>query len=69
VTEPYRIDPGAWYDDDALCKTMGLKPGSLGRNRRAGRLKFTRAGGRVLYLGRWVLEWLTREPAETQPCG
>ncbi len=68
---PYTLDPHAWFDDAALVKTLGLKVGSLDKARRSGELKYTRKGGRVLYLGRWVHQWLTHDEApqrEAQPC-
>jgi hypothetical protein len=61
VSEPYVISPDALYDDAALSKALGIRPGSLDRARKNGELRFTKRGGRVLYLGRWVQDWLTRE--------
>jgi len=62
-SRPYTIDPGAIYDDGMLCDSIGLRRGSLDRARKGGELRFTRKGGRVLYLGRWVQDWLTGEAA------
>jgi len=37
----------------------------LDRARRAGELKFTRKGGRIHYLGAWILDWIAKdEPRE-----
>lgn len=63
MSGPYTIAADALYDDDALCKSLGLRRGSLDKARKSGDLKHTRRGGRVLYLGRWVQAWLTECPA------
>jgi hypothetical protein len=55
------IDPDAVYDDGALYCTLGLSAAALARARRSGRLRHTRQGNRILYLGGWVLEWLRAE--------
>lgn len=64
MSEPVVIDPEAMYDDDALCKLLRLRRGSMERARKSGELRYTRRGGRILYVGRWVREWLTM--ADTQ---
>lgn len=61
MSGPYTIASEAWYDDRALCHSLGLKAGAIERARRGGELKSTRRGGKVLYLGAWVMAWLTRE--------
>lgn len=61
MSGPYVIDIAAMYDDKTLCQALGLKSGSLDRARRTGELRFTRRGGKTLYLGEWVKTWLTRE--------
>lgn len=58
-----RIDPDALYDDDLLSDWLGIHPRALLRARRSGELRFTRRGNRTLYLGKWVLDWLTKEEA------
>ena len=63
MSGPYTITPEALYDDFALCKSLGLRVGSLEKARKVGELRFTRKGGRVLYLGQWVHDWLTRDAA------
>lgn len=66
MIEPVAIHPKALYDDAALCQSVGISPTTLAHARRAGRLRFTRQGKRVLYLGSWLLDWLeaTSEPAQ-----
>ena len=56
---PARIDPCGLYDDDLLHAALELSAASLTRARRDGRLRFTQQGRRILYLGQWVLDWLT----------
>jgi len=64
MTRPYAIDPAAFYDDATLHKELRIRFASLTRARESGELKYTRRGGRIMYLGRWVLDWLTGEPIE-----
>lgn len=52
------IDPTGVYDDGTLVLALGLTHATLARARREGRLRYTRKGRRVLYLGRWLLAWL-----------
>lgn len=54
-----KLDRNAYYDEPGLCETMGLRRGSLQRARMAGTLRFTRQGGRILFRGDWVEDWLT----------
>lgn len=58
------IDPTAIYDDGALVLALGLTHATLLRARRDGDLRYTRKGKRVLYLGRWVVEWMEQNPCE-----
>jgi hypothetical protein len=61
VTAGVSIDPTTIYDDGALYCALGLTATALARARRSGRLRYTRQGNRVLYLGEWVVEWLRAE--------
>ena len=61
MTEPVRLDPEAIFDDGALRRMLHLPQSAVDRARKSGELRSTRKGGRVLYLGRWVLDWLTGE--------
>ena len=56
------IEPTGVYDDAALVLGLGLTHATLARARRDGRLRFSRKGRRVLYLGQWVLNWLAADP-------
>jgi hypothetical protein len=66
---PVPIDPGAVYDDGAVLVALDIPPGTLARARREGRLRFTRQGRRVLYLGQWLLDWLTADATPTSGKG
>jgi hypothetical protein len=57
------LDPDAVFDDGSLCQALGLTLATLARARREGRLRYTRKGKRVLYLGQWVKEWINSEVA------
>jgi hypothetical protein len=65
VLSPHKIDPESIYDDGALAMTLGVASASLARARRQGRLRYRRVGNRTLYLGRWIIDWLTADPAST----
>jgi hypothetical protein len=60
----FSIDPDGLYDDMALYEGAELKPSTLARARREGRLKYTRRGDRILYFGSWVLDWLRADSVE-----
>ena len=59
--EPVSIEPSDLYDDGTLQLAAGLSTATLARARRSGRLRYTRQGTRILYLGRWILDWLEAE--------
>ena len=61
MIEPFAIEPASFYDDVALRRGLGLRYAALKRARKDGQLRYTRRGGRLLYLGRWVLDWLTAD--------
>lgn len=56
-----KIEPDGLYDDIMVYRATEIAPRTLAAARKAGKLKSTRAGNRVLYLGRWLLDWLTNE--------
>ncbi len=56
-----QIDRNAVYDDDILFALLGVSARTLSKARQAKQLRFTRKGQRVLYLGQWVIEWLTAD--------
>ena len=56
-----KIDPAAWYDDDAICAALDFSYQSLSRARRDGSLRYSRKGNRTLYLGQWLIDWLTAD--------
>lgn len=66
MSGPYQIVPTAFYDDSTLVRQMGLTYGAIDRARKSGELRFTKRGGRTLFLGAWVQSWLA---CETQTVG
>jgi hypothetical protein len=52
------IRPGQVYTLAALTDALGLRPGTLPRELRLGRLRHAKRAGKVFVLGEWVLEWL-----------
>jgi hypothetical protein len=61
--------PAGIYDDDALYAVLGVSSQTLARARRDGELRHVRKGKRVLYLGQWVLDWLTGEGPAREASG
>jgi hypothetical protein len=53
------IEPNGVYDDDLLCSALEIGSQTLADARRSGALRYTRKGRRVLYVGVWILAWLT----------
>lgn len=56
---PFEIDPAAFYDRATLNRDCGFHFTAIERARKSGELRSTRRGGRTLFLGRWVFDWLT----------
>ena len=52
------IEPSALYDGGTLRRIAGLGTATLTNARRSGRLRFTKQGNRILYLGQWILDYL-----------
>ncbi len=63
MADTFRLDSNAVYDDGALVLGLGLTHATLANARRRGELRYARKGRRVLYLGRWVGDWLERDQA------
>jgi hypothetical protein len=55
------IHPERVYDTAALVLALDIPSATLARARREGRLRYSRRGQRVYYLGSWVLSWLCGE--------
>jgi hypothetical protein len=69
VFTPARIDPDGIYHEGHACLLLDLPSATLIRARRDGRLRFTRQGRRVLYRGRWLLEWLDADAQQSAAGG
>lgn len=61
-----KIERDSYYDDEALRRTFGLRRGAVERSRRGGTLRFTREGGRILYRGDWLEDWLVGAAPELE---
>jgi hypothetical protein len=57
---PTQLDPRTVYDDAALRLALGLTSATLARARRRKELRYARKGRQILYLGQWILDWLTQ---------
>ncbi len=60
TTVPHIIPTGI-YDDALLRTELGISAQTLAVARRRGELRSTRKGQRILYLGQWVIDWLTAD--------
>lgn len=58
MVQYHRIAPNAAYTNDGVVDVLGFTTEVLARARRRGELKFAKKGPVILYLGRWVLDWL-----------
>jgi hypothetical protein len=57
---PSQIDPHAVYDDGAIVIVLDIPSTTLARARHDGTLQYVRKGRRILYLGKWILDWLEK---------
>lgn len=57
-----KIDPDAIYPEGSVVLFLEIPSSALARARREGALRFRRVGGRTLYLGQWLLDWLGQTP-------
>jgi hypothetical protein len=64
MTTGIKLDPQAVFDDGALYSALGLSATTLANARREGQLRFVRKGKRVLYLGKWLIDWLDTAKGE-----
>jgi hypothetical protein len=64
MVDPVCIDPQAVYDDGAITLALGIPSATLVHARKAGRLRYTRKGRRVLYLGQWIIDWLKADGSQ-----
>lgn len=58
VVLAFEIPDNAFFDDEALIEHLALRFSSIEKARRNGDLRYTNRGGHVLYLGKWVKDWL-----------
>lgn len=61
----FEIKPAAYYDADAIIAGLGLSETALNRARRSNELRSTRRGGRFLYRGQWLIDWIEAAANET----
>lgn len=58
MTSKVLFEPSGVYDDGSIHLALAIPSKTLAHARRSGKLRFTRKGRRVLYLGKWILDWL-----------
>jgi hypothetical protein len=59
TTNTVRIEREGIYNDHLLTESLGVSTETLARARDEGRLRYARKGDRILYMGQWVLDWLS----------
>jgi hypothetical protein len=55
---PHRIDPHAVYDLLQARIALRVAKGTLPREMKLGRLRYSKRAGKVLLLGAWLLQWV-----------
>ena len=66
VTEPFSIDPDAFYTVAMMERLLDVSVVTLSRARKTGALRCVKKGRSVLFRGQWVLNWLENETATRQ---
>jgi len=66
MAQTLRIDPLTVYDEGSVALALDISLTSLCRARREKRLRFTRIGHRVFFLGSWLLDWLNADAQEQE---
>jgi hypothetical protein len=56
--QPHVIVPAAVYSVEEAQSALGLRPSTIRRELRKGRLRVSKRAGRYYLLGEWILEWL-----------
>jgi hypothetical protein len=59
------IDPAGWYGPDTVKLAFEITWSDQEAARKSGALKFSQAGGSVVYRGDWLLEWLNNLPTKS----
>lgn len=58
-TRPITIEPNGWYTDSQARLLLDVPSATLIRARQLGRLRSSKAGRHVMYLGQWLIDWLS----------
>ena len=64
MVEAYPVNPTSIYDDSTIQQSLGISAESLKRARKMRKLRFAKNGHRILYLGRWLIDWLESEATD-----
>jgi hypothetical protein len=64
---PFIIDPHGVYRHSHVKTGMGLAKTTLAREIRQGRLRFAMRGGKVFFLGGWLLAWIQAGEVRRRP--
>jgi hypothetical protein len=58
MTAPAVIIRDAFYDHEAIRRTLQLRDSAVDSARKSGELKSVKRGGKVLIKGAWLEDWL-----------
>ncbi|MBY0588750.1 helix-turn-helix domain-containing protein [bacterium] len=61
------LDPRTVFDRAGLCKTLAVKPSTLSREIRNGRLKAHSISNRDYFFGEDVIAWMKTKQRPTRP--
>jgi hypothetical protein len=66
MTAPAVIIRDAYYDHEAIRRTLGVKDSAVDSARKSGALKSVKRGGRILIRGDWLESWLLGATSELE---
>jgi hypothetical protein len=67
VAAPHVIVPTAVYDVEQARAALGLARGTLSREMKLSRLRFSVRAGRRFFLGSWLIEWIAAGEVRRPP--
>ncbi len=69
MPDVFSIDPDTVYTDGAIVLALGVTHSALATARRSGELRYAKSGRKIVYRGRWLLNWLEQQSKATAPRG